>query len=108
MAWFLNHHVCYRCDQEWTDEWSCMCDDECPHCGARDSTPIDSEDLTEVIEREGDEFVVLCSPDTAEDDPDYEEIGRFPTREGAVAFLAEYDPDELVIFSPDAPRLDGV
>jgi hypothetical protein len=23
-----------RCDGEWTDEWSSMCDDDCPACGA--------------------------------------------------------------------------
>ncbi len=40
MAWFLNHYTCYRCDQDWSDAWSCMCDDECPHCGARDMTPF--------------------------------------------------------------------
>ena len=72
----------------WTDEWSCMCDDECPHCGARDMTPFDSEDLTELIEQDGGEFVALRSPDTAEDDPDYRELGRFPTREKAEEFLA--------------------
>jgi len=39
MAWFLNHYTCYRCDQDWSDNWSCTCDDDCPHCGARHSTP---------------------------------------------------------------------
>ncbi len=105
MAWYLNHYSCQRCGEEWHDEWSCMCDDECPHCGSRDHSPEDSEDLTEVIVAEDDEFVVLLSPDTAEHDPDYQEIGRFPTREAAQAFLAEYDPDELVVLSKDAPRL---
>ena len=71
MAWFLNYYNCDRCDREWTDEWSCMCDDDCPHCGARHMCPTKSEDLTELIEREGEEFVVLRSPDTAEHDPDY-------------------------------------
>ena len=33
MAWFLNYYNCARCDTDWTDEWSCTCDDECPHCG---------------------------------------------------------------------------
>jgi PHP family Zn ribbon phosphoesterase len=48
MAWFLNLYKCDRCKRRWTDEWSCMCDDECPHCGARDMTPYESEDLTEL------------------------------------------------------------
>jgi len=107
MAWFLNHYICERCGRDWSDAWSCMCDDDCPHCGSRHYSPVDSEDLTEVIVAEGTEFVVLRSPGTAEDDPDYEEIGRFPTHEGAQAFLAAYDPEELVIITPDAPRLDA-
>jgi hypothetical protein len=88
MAWFLNHYECERCDGTWTDQWSCMCDDECPHCGARDMTPSESEELTTLIEREGNEFVVRWSPDTAEHDPDYRELGRFPTQEQAMEFLA--------------------
>jgi hypothetical protein len=31
---------------------------------------------------------VLASRDTAEDDPDYRELGTFPTQEQAIAFLA--------------------
>ena len=30
MAWFLNHYTCYRCDRDWSDDWSCMYDDDCP------------------------------------------------------------------------------
>jgi hypothetical protein len=41
-----------------------------------------------MIEKDGREFVVLWSPDTAEHEPDYRELGRFPTREQAVEFLA--------------------
>jgi hypothetical protein len=39
-------------------------------------------DLTTIIEQDGDIFVVLWSPETAEHDPDYRELGTFPTREG--------------------------
>ena len=85
-----------------------MCDDDCPRCGSRHYSPEHSEDLTEIIVPEGGVFVVLVSPDTAEDDPSYEEIGRFPTHEAAEAFLAEYDPEELVAMSNDAPRLGGM
>jgi len=107
MAWFLNHYSCDQCGEHWDDEWSCTCDDDCPNCGSRHYSPVDSEDLTARIERDGDDFVVLRSPDTAEHDPDYQEIGRFPTREGAKAFLVAFDPDELVVLSLDAPRLGG-
>jgi hypothetical protein len=91
MAWFLNNYTCYRCDKDWSDAWSCTCDDDCPYCGARHSTPVDSDDLTVVVETDGSEFVVLRPPDTAEHDPDYREVGRFPTRVMAEEFLALVD-----------------
>jgi hypothetical protein len=65
-----------------------MCDDTCPHCGARDMTPYQSEELTTIIEEEGKEFVVFWSPETAEHDPEYRELGRFPSREKALEFLS--------------------
>lgn len=88
MAWFLNFYRCEHCKRRWTDEWSCMCDDECPHCGASDMTPFKSEDLTELIEQDGAEFVVIRSSESAEHDPDYRELGRFPTCAKAEEFLA--------------------
>jgi hypothetical protein len=87
MAWFRNHYLCERCDGTWTDERSCMCDDDCPRCGARHMSPYKSDDLTDIIERDGDKFVVLWSPETAEHDPDYRELGAFPTRQQAETFL---------------------
>jgi hypothetical protein len=54
-------------------------------------SPCHSEDGTEFIERDGDEFVAIRSPDTAEHDPDYCEVGRFPTREKAEEFLASVE-----------------
>lgn len=50
-------------------------------------SPVKSKDLTELILPDGKVFVVMRSSDSAEDDPDYEEIGRFPTREKARGFL---------------------
>jgi len=87
MAWYRNHYTCERCKHRWEDEWSCMCDDDCPHCGARHMSPEDSDELTEIVTREGDEYVVLRSPETAEHDPDYRELGRFKSQEQAEAFL---------------------
>jgi hypothetical protein len=88
VAWFRNYYTCARCNRHWTDEWSCMCDDDCPHCGARHMTPATSNDLTHIVERDGNNFVVLWSPETAEHDPEYQELGAFPTRRQAEAFLA--------------------
>ena len=88
MAWFLNYYLCERCEMTWTDEWSCMCDDDCPRCGARHMSPYKSDDLTTVVKPDGDKFVVLWSPESAEDEPDYRELGWFPSRKQAEAFLA--------------------
>lgn len=41
---FINHYVCPDCKTGWTDEWSCMVDDDCPECGARHISPFKSED----------------------------------------------------------------
>jgi len=51
-------------------------------------SPFNSEDLTEVVGRHGGEFIALRSPSSAEHDPDYIEVGRFPTRKKAEEFLA--------------------
>jgi hypothetical protein len=91
MAWFLNIYRCPRCKRIWTDEWSCMCDDDCPHCGARHTSPSHSEDLTEFVDQDGDEFVAIRSPDSAEHDPGYQELGRFPSRDAALEFLSTHE-----------------
>lgn len=64
-----------------------MCDDDCPHCGARHMSPYDGEDLSEIIETSDGEYIVMRSPDTAEDKPDYRELARFGTAERAARFL---------------------
>lgn len=89
MAWFRNHYRCARCNRTWTDEWSCTCDDDCPHCGARHMTPFESGELTIVIDEKPDgTFAVLRSPETAEHKPDYREMQTFATREEATALIA--------------------
>jgi hypothetical protein len=52
-------------------------------------TPHTSENLTTLVEKEGDAFIVLWSPETAEHDPDYRELGRFPTEQQAIDFLSQ-------------------
>jgi hypothetical protein len=51
-------------------------------------SPYDANDLTEVMEQDGKEFVVLRSPKGAGHCPNYREVGRFATRKMANAFLA--------------------
>jgi len=54
-------------------------------------SPFDSENLTELIEQDGSEYAALRSPNSAEHDPDYRELGRFPSLEKAEEFLASTD-----------------
>jgi hypothetical protein len=42
--WFVNRYHCSECNESWSDEWDCACDDECPECG-KDFTPISSEEI---------------------------------------------------------------
>lgn len=39
---FRNHYQCPRYNNEWHDEWSAMCDDDCPTCGCRHISPTGS------------------------------------------------------------------
>jgi hypothetical protein len=45
VKWFQNRYVCADCSTEWTDEWSCKCDDRCPECDT-ECCPIESIDLS--------------------------------------------------------------
>ena len=47
---FLNYYECPECEYEWEDEWSCMCDDDCPTCGARHISPYQSDEWEEELE----------------------------------------------------------
>lgn len=89
MAWYLNHYRCGDCGARWSNEWSCCCDDECDRCGSRNWSPYKSDDLTEVIEQEGDEFVVLSSAETAEHYPNYRAVARFTSLELANRFIVD-------------------
>lgn len=91
MAWFLNKYVCADCKQEWEDEWSATCEDDCPHCGSRHMVPYDSVDLTEVIEEHQGKFLVYRSPDSAEHSADYELIAECSTQKAAEEFLQSGD-----------------
>ncbi len=87
MAWFRNYYLCESCDSPWSSDWSCTCDDDCPRCGARHMSPFDGDDLTNVVRMQADAFLVLRSPDTAEERPAYQEIARFKCREHADEFI---------------------
>lgn len=44
MALLTNHYTCERCGHNWSDDWDCAVDDDCPSCGARHMSPHTSED----------------------------------------------------------------
>ena len=87
MAWFRNQYECDSCGCYWEDEWSCACDDDCPECGARHMTPVDSIDLSGKIEEWKGKFLIYRSLDSAEYSPDYDLIAESTTREAAEIFL---------------------
>lgn len=49
--WFENFYHCPLCDTEWSDEWSCMCNDKCPNCNA-EIEPFESVDLSHPLTQE--------------------------------------------------------
>ena len=53
---FTNHYRCDDCNVEWSDQWSCACDDECPECGA----DISPHDYDEEGEDEDERDHVAC------------------------------------------------
>lgn len=89
MAWYRNHYHCGDCGTYWEDEWSCCCDDECPNCGSSDWSPVESENLTEVIEATDRGFVVMRSPDNADDHPRYQPIAVFGSAALAERFVSD-------------------
>ena len=50
-------------------------------------SPVNSDDLTHIVEQHGDRFVALRSPEGAEHSPDYFELASFSTRSEAENYL---------------------
>ena len=94
MAWFLKRYVCEECGAAWSDEWSCPCNDRCPDCRVETETD-DYDDLSIVVQQTRDlaGWVVLVSPNSAEDKPNYVET-LFETREEA-NYFAEAEETRL-------------
>jgi hypothetical protein len=42
---FSNRYRCDSCGEEWDDQWSSACDDECPACDARNIGPYESIEM---------------------------------------------------------------
>jgi hypothetical protein len=95
MAWFLNLYRCVPCGIDWADEWSAMCDDDCPRCGG-DMSPHRSEDLSEIIVPRKGGFAIFFSSETAERRPDYRLAADGLTFEEAAEYIAA---------AHDAPKL---
>ena len=49
--WFENYYECSECNEKWTDEWSCMCNDRCPNCDI-ETEPTSSIDLSRPLTKE--------------------------------------------------------
>ena len=51
VRWFEKSYLCPECATEWTDEWSCACDDRCPTCRT-ESSPVSVRDLSRELHPE--------------------------------------------------------
>lgn len=58
VARYTNHYHCEDCDESWSDEWCCTCDDDCPTCG--DAISPESSDEEETFELEPGEECHVC------------------------------------------------
>jgi hypothetical protein len=56
--------------------------------------PVDSIDLSLVIEEWKGKFLIYSSPDSAEESPDYELIAESATREAAENFVEHFVADD--------------
>jgi hypothetical protein len=89
MTWFRNFYICPECGNEWEDEWSCMCDGDCPECCHRHISPEESDDLSVVVEQLGTgRYAIRYSPPNAEHKANYQEFAEVSDKRVA-AFLAE-------------------
>jgi hypothetical protein len=43
---FRNYYYHVECSADWTDDWDCACNDDCPSCGA-EIEPYMSVELTD-------------------------------------------------------------
>ena len=91
MAWYNNQYVCPECRAVWDNDWSCRSDDQCPECEARNISPVSSEDLTVIVEPNGDgSWTIWRSPPEAEENPRYEMVGGLkPKKPGAFNFVTQ-------------------
>lgn len=51
MSLFQNHYICPDCCHQWQDDDECKVDDECPRCGARDCSPVESYEYPQYGDR---------------------------------------------------------
>ncbi len=48
VRWYEKHYACPGCSTQWTDGWSCLCDDRCPTCDL-ESSPVSWEDKSRAL-----------------------------------------------------------
>ena len=89
MAWFKNFYICPQCRTAWDSEWSCGCDDECPGCSCESITPVESLDLTVIVDRnKSGAWDILRSQPEAGEHADYRLVGTLiPDEDGALRFF---------------------
>lgn len=86
-AKFLNHYRC-PCGAEWSDEWSCMCNDLCPVCD-KEIEPYDSEDLSTTVCEVDNEDPEFFSVYAHRKEGGVECVGDFGTHDLATQYAGE-------------------
>lgn len=75
--WMTNHYAHEDCEEVWSAEWSCACDEECPSCGAA-IEPYSTDILEQLVEHPGTPGI----------------FGLFPIRDGEATVDPESEPQE--------------
>lgn len=83
---FLNRYRCDRCGHEWSDVWSCGCDDDCPECGARHMSPVESEEI--------EASAAIAIADKRSSDDGLREARLAELLERAESFIAGFEGDD--------------
>ena len=69
---FRNYYKCPKDNTNWTDEWSCTCNDHCPACNI-EIEPYFSEDI--IVQEQPEKVTPLIL------DPFFEHKKKFPSIE---------------------------
>ncbi len=62
---YINYYRCPDCSNEWDNERSCQCDDECGECGCSDISPYKSDDIEQEDKNEALKNITVLQHDVS-------------------------------------------